>query len=93
MAGGDGTKGDGKDAASGRDATQVGFTLKSHSVFGDFSLRAFLETCLAENDRRLAHYDRRLLRPVLVPSVVKAVVRVLPRKKASGKVDGQQKAA
>jgi len=75
MAGGDGKKGDGAAPAENQD----GFALKSHGVFGDFSLRAFLETCLAENERRLAPYDPRLLRPMLVPSVVKTVVRVLPR--------------
>jgi hypothetical protein len=65
-----------------RDDEQVGFTLKAHAVFGDFSLRSFLETCLAENDRRLARYDPRLLRPMLVPSVVRQIVKVLPRKGA-----------
>jgi hypothetical protein len=80
MAGGDGKKDDApKDAPPERDKTQVGFTLKSHSMFGDFSLRAFLETCLDENDKRLAPYDKRLLRPMLVPSVVRTVVKVLPR--------------
>ena len=54
MAGGDGKKDDDekKDEAV-RDATQDGFTMKSHSMFGDFSLRAFLETCLEENAKRL----------------------------------------
>lgn len=85
--------GDGKKTEDGRDAAQVGFALKSHSVFGDFSLRAFLETCLAENDKRLAPYDARLLRPMLVPSVVKAFVKVLPRKKASTKPAAEEKAA
>jgi hypothetical protein len=79
MAGG-GKKGDDKFDAPVHDGTQDGFTLKSHSMFGDFSLRAFLETCLQENDRRLAPYDARLLRPILVPSVVRQVVKVLPRK-------------
>ncbi len=68
------------EAAPTRDEAQDGFTLKSHSMFGDFSLRSFLETCLQENDRRLAPYDPRLLRPRLVPSVVRQVVKVLPRK-------------
>jgi hypothetical protein len=94
MAGGDGKKAEGKpDAATGRDASQVGFTLKSHSIFGDFSLRAFLETCLEENDMRLARYDPRLLRPMLVPSVVKTLVRVLPRKSGSTPPASQEKAA
>ena len=77
MAGG--SKGEKKDETAERDATQDGFTLKSHSAFGDFSLRSFLELCLSENDRRFAPYDARLLRPMLVPSVVKTVVKVLPK--------------
>ena len=97
MAGGDGKKksdkDDKKDPVTGRDANQVGFTMKSHSMFGDFSLRAFLETCLDENSKRLARYDARLLRPMLVPSVVKTVVKVLPRKKASSKPAPEEKAA
>ncbi len=90
MAGGD------KDEKSGdspRVENQDGFTLKSHSIFGDFSLRSFLETCLAENNRRLSIYDPRLLRPMLVPSVVKAMIKVLPRKKASSKSTKDAKAA
>jgi hypothetical protein len=84
MAGGDSEKKkDESSDASDKDETQVGFTLKSHSIFGDFSLRSFLETCLAENDRRLSVYDPRLLRPMLVPSVVRAMIKVLPKKKAS----------
>jgi hypothetical protein len=96
MAGGDGKKDGGEKDQKGkivRDATQDGFTLKSHSMFGDFSLRAFLETCLGENAKRLAPYDPRLLRPMLVPSVVKTFVKVLPRKKASNKPAAEEKAA
>ena len=72
------------ESAPTRDEAQDGFTLKSHSMFGDFSLRSFLETCLQENERRLAPYDPRLLRPKLVPSVVRQVVKVLPRKSTRG---------
>jgi hypothetical protein len=75
MAGGGGKK----DDSAERDATQDGFTLKSHTAFGDFTLRSFLELCLAENERRFSPYDARLLRPMLVPSVVRTVVRVLPK--------------
>ncbi len=64
---------------SGGGGSQDGFTLKSHTSFSDFSLRSFLELCLAENERRFAPYDRRLLRPILVPSTVKALLKVLPR--------------
>jgi hypothetical protein len=62
---------------------QAGFTLASHSSFGDFSLRSFLELCLSENERRFAVYDKRLLRPQLVPPMVRALARVLPRKSSS----------
>jgi len=50
---------------------------------GGFSLRTFLETCLAENKRRLGPYDRRLLRPTLIPALVRQAVKVLPRDRAS----------
>jgi hypothetical protein len=61
--------------------TQDGFTLKSHSAFGDFKLRSFLELCLEENDRRLSIYDPRLLRPTLVPGAVRFLVKILPKSK------------
>src|SRR5512132_1251 len=59
---------------------QDGFTMKTHSELGDFSLRSFLELCLAENARRLAPYDERLLRPTLTPGAVRVMLKVLPRK-------------
>jgi hypothetical protein len=68
------TKSDG-----GGEKSQDGFTLAGHASFSDFSLRSFLELCLAENERRFAPYDSRLLRPMLVPSTVRAIVKVLPR--------------
>ena len=97
MAGGGREEGEEEPKAAGpvpdRDETQVGFTLKSHSIFGDFSLRSFLETCLEENAKRLRPYDQRLLRPILVPSVVRQVVRVLPRRAASRPKGPEEKAA
>ncbi len=60
-----------------------GFTMRSHTVFGDLSARFFLETCLAENDRRLAPFDPRLLRPSLVPSSVRLALKFLPANPAS----------
>ena len=80
MAGGNGDSG--KNGDGEKKGTQDGFTLKSHSAFGDFTLRSFLELCLAENERRLSIYDSRLLRPFLVPSTVKLLVKVLPRGKS-----------
>jgi hypothetical protein len=60
--------------------SQDGFTMKTHVELGDFSLRSFLQLCLAENERRLSAYDPRLLRPSLTPSAVRLLLRVLPRR-------------
>jgi hypothetical protein len=43
-----------------------------------FFLRRLIGTCLSENDRRMAAYDPRLLRPRLVPSIARIVYRMLP---------------
>ena len=68
--------------ASGEKPTQDGFTMKSHVSFSDkvgpLSARSFLELCLAENARRLAPYDGRLLRPGIVPPLVKLALKVIP---------------
>ena len=78
MAGG-GNGGNSKNGQEKAKGTQTGFTLKSHSSFGDISLRSFLELCAAENERRLSPYDPRLLRPALVPGTVRLLLKVLPR--------------
>ncbi len=41
------------------------------------SPRQFLQVCLRENDRRLAPYDPRLLRPTFVPKIARALSKVL----------------
>ena len=54
------------------------FTVTSAGSFGhDLDVRAFMKLCLAENDRRLGIYDGRLLRPMFVPRVVRALTAVL----------------
>jgi hypothetical protein len=45
----------------------------------DLSIGALMEVCLAENDRRLSGYDPRLLRPTVVPSLVRFVRRFVRR--------------
>jgi hypothetical protein len=57
---------------------QDNFAMKSHGSLGDFSLRHFLETCVAENERRLGLYDPDLLRPRFAPRLARWALRVLP---------------
>jgi len=45
---------------------------------GEVTLRTLAETCIDENERRLGCYDTRLLRPTLVPHLVRLVLRALP---------------
>jgi len=59
--------------------TNKNFTLKAHQqIATDITPRRFLELCLAENARRLGRYDARLVRPRLVPTLAKALCRILP---------------
>lgn len=60
------------------DNDQDNFTMAAHSSFGDISARRFLEVCLAENERRLAAYDPRLLRPDFMPKLARAALAVMP---------------
>jgi hypothetical protein len=56
------------------------FTLTGHEALStDIKPRSFLELCLNENERRLGVYDRRLLRPQLVPTIARTVCAILPR--------------
>jgi len=55
------------------------FTVTGVSAVGiDVSTRELMDICLAENDRRLAPYDARLLRPHFVPRMVKLARRFAP---------------
>ena len=51
----------------------------SQSVGIDVSPRTLMEICLAENDRRLGGYDARLLRPNVVPRLVRLARRFMRR--------------
>lgn len=61
------------------DNKQDNFTMNAHAQFGDVTPREFVELCLAENEKRLAPYDPRLLRPAFVPAIAKTVLKTLPR--------------
>ncbi len=53
----------------------------SRSIGVELDAAALMDTCLAENDRRLAGYDARLLRPTVMPRIVRLVRRFLRRPK------------
>jgi hypothetical protein len=44
---------------------------------GDISVRGLMILCLAENERRFAGYDRRLLRPQTMPALVRFALRFM----------------
>jgi hypothetical protein len=55
------------------------FTLTAREEIGaPITLRRLVGICLSENDRRMAAYDPRLLRPRLVPTLARMVYRMLP---------------
>src|SRR5207245_654107 len=55
------------------------FTLSGHRDLGaPLTLHKLLQLCLSENDRRMAAYDARLLRPRLVPGLARFLFQVLP---------------
>ncbi len=54
------------------------FMMDAKESFGEISAREFVSLCLSENERRLAPYDARLLRPRLAPSAARLILRVLP---------------
>jgi hypothetical protein len=64
-------------AGGGSGAAKDGFTASGAGVIAqDFSLRSFVERCVAENERRFASYDPRLLRPRLVPTLARGYLRL-----------------
>jgi hypothetical protein len=56
------------------------FTMQVPDEIGasDVTLVGLARTCVAENERRLAHYDARLLRPKIVPSLVGLALKFAP---------------
>ena len=78
LARGFGGAGDGEGGMAPQDNN---FTLTgSKSVSAvDLSVRALIDVCLTENDRRLSGYDPRLLRPTVVPRLLRFLRCLLPR--------------
>jgi len=47
------------------------------SVGDDINVATLIDICLAENDRRMSAYDRRLLRPAVVPALARLARRFM----------------
>ena len=59
------------------------FAMTGHEAMGlDVDVAGLMDVCLAENDRRMAAYDERLLRPMIVPRLVRLARRFMRRKAA-----------
>ncbi len=60
-------------------ADDSNFTVTGARQVGiDLSISALMDICLAENNRRLGMYDRRLLRPLTVPTLVRLAKQFMP---------------
>jgi len=71
----------GASAARDTAAQDNNFTLTGSKAVADIDLSAaaLFDLCLAENERRMTGYDGRLLRPQVVPSLVRLVRRFMRR--------------
>jgi hypothetical protein len=66
----------GMDAEGGKQ--DANFAMTGGAAVGDgLEPRALIALCLTENDRRMAGYDRRLLRPTTVPFFARLALRLL----------------
>ena len=67
-----------KKVASRGNAADNNFTLSGSQQLGvDINFKQLAQICLKENDRRLAPYDARLIRPRLVPGAIRLALRFL----------------
>jgi hypothetical protein len=63
-------------------AQENNFTLNGSKELGvEITFGELARICLAENERRLAPYDSRLIRPRFVPATIRLALRLLPRPK------------
>lgn len=58
------------------------FTMQVPEAIGEVTLASLARLCLTENERRLAPYDPRLLRPRMVPALVGFSLRFVPGARA-----------
>ena len=60
------------------------FTLNGSKDLGvEISFAGLAEVCLKENDRRLAPYDKRLIRPVFVPNMIRLALKFMRKPAAT----------
>ena len=60
------------------------FTLNGSKELGvEISFAGLAEVCLKENDRRLAPYDPRLIRPVFVPNMIRLALKFMRKPAAA----------
>jgi hypothetical protein len=65
---------------AGGEVQDANFTLNGTGAVGiELQPRELIELCLAENERRMAGYDSRLLRPNTVPAWARLALRFLPK--------------
>ena len=80
-----------------RGTGRQGFTATGHQSMGiDVNPADVLAICLAENDRRMAGYDARLVRPGIMPALARFVLRFMrrsapPAKKPQGQTDARSR--
>ncbi|HEY0269797.1 MAG TPA: ferritin-like domain-containing protein [Sphingomonas sp.] len=73
-----------KGMTGGSKARENNFTLNGSKELGvEISFPELAAICLAENDRRLAPYDDRLLRPRFVPGAIRLALRLMRRGRPS----------
>lgn len=64
-------------------AQENNFTLNGSKELGvEVTFPELAAICLAENDRRLEHYDPRLIRPRFVPSAIRLILKLTGHKKS-----------
>jgi hypothetical protein len=73
----------GMDDGGGAKKQDNNFTVTGSKAVSDVDVdvRDLMQLCLSENDRRFAGYDARLLRPVLMPWLVRQALRFMRRPK------------
>lgn len=65
--------------------TDPNFTISGTGAVGiELQPRELIDLCLAENERRMAGYDQRLLRPNTVPALARFACRFLSEKAVTG---------